>query len=201
MVVDLQELFDAVSWPREVFMRRSLALSLLTLSLLVLLVGPASAEIFRVTLNNGQIFETAYQPQEASWDPGMVLVLDDVGNWIGISKADVQQVATVNETGAYGVMISKNTFEIGISANDAEAQADATMAANGAPGQGQAGTGADAARLQLLQMEVQQQQAEMQRRQAEQNYSVKQFVEPGQLQGIPSRFVGQPSSPAQTQNH
>jgi hypothetical protein len=185
-------------------MRRSLALSLLALSFLVALAGPASAEIFRVTLNNGQIFETAYQPQEASWDAGMVLVLDDVGNWIGVSKADIQQVATVNETGAYGVRISKNTFEIGISANDAEAQADATMlAANGAPGQAPAGaTGADTARLQLLQMEMQQQQADMQRRQAEQNYSVKQFVEPGKTQGIPSRFVGQPSSPTgQNQNH
>jgi hypothetical protein len=184
-------------------MRRSLALSLLALSSLVALVAPAGAEIFRVTLNNGQTFDTSYQPQEASWDPSMVLVLDDVGNWIGVSKADVQQVATVNETGSYGVMISKNTFEIGISANDAEAEPDAAMlAANGGvPGQGQAGaTGADAARLQLLQAEVQQQQAEMQRRQAEQNYSVKQFVEPGKTQGIPSRFVGQPGPPT-GQNH
>jgi hypothetical protein len=164
-------------------MRRSLALSLLALSLLAL---PAGAEVFRVTLNNGQIFETAYQPQEASWDASMVLLLDDVGNWVGVSKADVQQVATVSETGAYGVMISRNTFEIGISANDAEAQ----EAANGQPGQNKP-SALETAQLQLAQLELQQRQAEIQRQTAQQNYGVKQFVEPGQTQGIPSRFIGQ----------
>jgi hypothetical protein len=169
-------------------MRRSLAVwpSLLALSLLAV---PASAEVYRVTLNNGQVFESAYQPQEASWDASMVLLLDEVGNWIGVSKADVQQVATVDETGAFGILISKNTFEIGISANDAAAAAEA-LAALGAQGQ----SGADA-RLALLQQVIEQQQAEAQQRSAQQNYTVKQFVEPNQTQGIPSRFVGQPSGP------
>lgn len=167
-------------------MRRSLALTLLALSLLAV---PAGAEIYRVTLNNGQIFETAYQPQEASWDASMVLLLDDVGNWVGISKADVQQVATVSETGAYGIQLSKTTFEIGISANDAEAQ----MVANGQTGQG--GKDAlEAAQLRLTELEMQQRQAEMQQRQADRNYGVKQFVEPGQTQGIPSRFIGSGST-------
>jgi len=165
-------------------MRRSLALSLLALSLLAV---PAGAEVYRVTLNNGQIFETAYQPQEASWDASMVLLLDDVGNWVGVSKADVQQVALVSETGAYGIQLSKNTYEIGISANDAEAQ----MAANGQPGG--AKDALEAAQLRLTELETQQRQAEMQQREADMNYGVKQFVEPGQTQGIPSRFVGSPS--------
>jgi len=171
-------------------MRRSLAIwpSLLALSLLAV---PASAEIFRVTLNNGQVFESAYQPQEASWDASMVLLLDDVGNWIGVSKADVQQVATVDETGMFGIRISKNTFEIGISANDAEAAAEALLASGAAP----AGQGAADSRLAVLQQILQQQQAEAQQRSAQQNYSIKQFVEPNQTQGIPSRFVGQPSGP------
>ncbi len=171
-------------------MRRSLALSLLALSLLAV---PAGAEVYRVTLNNGQIFETAYQPQEASWDASMVLLLDDVGNWVGVSKADVQQVALVNETGAYGIQLSKNTYEIGISANDAEAQ----MVANGQPGQG--GKDAlEAAQLRLTEMELQQKQTEMQQRDADRNYGVKQFVEPGQTQGIPSRFVGSGSTSPST---
>ena len=105
------------------------------------------------------------------------------------SKGDVQQVATVSETGAYGVMISKNTFEIGISANDAEAQ----EIANGQPGQGKP-SALEAAQLQLVQLELQQRQAEIQQRQAEKSYGVKQFVEPNQTQGIPSRFVGQTPS-------
>ena len=169
-------------------MRRSLAVwpSLLALSLLAL---PASAEIYRVTLNNGQVFESAYQPQEASWDASMILLLDEVGNWIGVSKADVQQVANVDENGAFGIRISKNTFEIGISANDAAAAAEA-LAAMGTQGQG----GADS-RLAVLQQILEQQQAEAQQRSAQQNYTVKQFVEPNQTQGIPARFVGQPSGP------
>jgi hypothetical protein len=168
-------------------MRRSKAVwpSLLVLSLLAV---PAGAEVFRVTLNNGQVFDTAYQPQEASWDASMVLLLDDVGNWIGVSKGDVQQVVSLDENG-FGIRISRNTFEIGISANDAESQAEALLASGGVPGQG-----ADP-RLQMLQLMVQQQQATTQQRQAEQNYSVKQFVEPGQTQGIPARFIGQPSTP------
>jgi len=162
-------------------MRRSLALSLLALSLLAV---PAGAEVYRVTLNNGQIFETAYQPQEASWDASMILLLDDVGNWVGVSKADVQQVALVNETGAYGVQLSKNTYEIGISANDAEAQ----MVANGQPGQGK--DALEAAQLRLTELELKQRQAEIQQQQADRSYGVKQFVEPNATQGIPSRFVG-----------
>ena len=41
--------------------------SVLVLSILALLAAPAGAEIYRVVLNNGQSFETAYQPQEAGW--------------------------------------------------------------------------------------------------------------------------------------
>lgn len=171
-------------------MRRSLARVWPSLLAFSLLAVPAGAEVYRVTLNNGQIFESAYQPQEASWDASMVLMLDDVGNWIGVSKADVQHVDAVDETGAYGVFISKNTYDIGISANDL-AEAEAALAAAGPTGQ----AGAEAAKVQALQAIVQQQQTEMHQRQADQRYSVQQFVEPNSTQGIPSRFVGQPSGP------
>ena len=84
-------------------MSRSRARVWMPLLALSLLAVPASAALFRVTLNNGTVMETAYQPQEASWDSGMVLLLSDVGNWIGIEKADIQQVDTVSETGAFGI--------------------------------------------------------------------------------------------------
>jgi hypothetical protein len=163
--------------------------SLLALSLLA---APAGAEIYRVTLNNGQTFDTNYQPQEASWDASMVLLLSDVGNWIGVSKADIQQVEPVNETGSFGVQIAVNTYELGISANDAEAEAEAAAlaagGAPGAPGTAAAGNGADA-RAQMLQLMLQQQQLDAQQRQAQQRYSVQQFVEPSQTQGIPSSLI------------
>jgi hypothetical protein len=172
-------------------MRRSLARVLPSLLALSLLAAPAGAEIYRVTLNNGQTFDTNYQPQEASWDASMVLLLSDVGNWVGVSKADIKQVEPVNETGSFGVQIAVNTYELGISANDAEAAEAATMAA-GAPGTAGAGGTTDA-RAQMLQLMVQQQQLEAQQRQAQQKYSVQQFVEPNQTQGIPSSLISNSS--------
>ena len=176
-------------------MRRSLARVWPSLLALSLLAAPAGAEIYRVTLNNGQTFDTNYQPQEASWDASMVLLLSDVGNWIGVSKADIQQVEPVNETGSFGVQIAVNTYELGISANDAEAAAEAALAAGGAPGApgaAPAAGGADA-RAQMLQLMLQQQQLENQQRQAEQRYSVQQFVEPNQTQGIPGSLISSSS--------
>jgi hypothetical protein len=179
-----------VSGPREVLMRRSrLWPSLLALSLLA---APAGAEIYRVTLNNGQTFDTSYQPQEASWDASMVLLMSDVGNWIGVSKADIQKVEPVNETGSFGVQIAVNTYELGISANDAEAQAEAAALAGG-DASGNAQAGADAARVQMLQLVVQQQQLESQQRAAQQKYTVQQFVEPNQTQGIPGSLISNSS--------
>jgi hypothetical protein len=181
-------------------MRRSLSWVLPSLLALLVVAAPAGAEIYRVTLNNGQTFETAYQPQEASWDSGMVLLLSDVGNWIGVQKADIQQVDTVSETGAFGIQIATNTFELGSSANDAEAEAEAALA-SGAPGAGADAQGNNAAvaaaqaRIQALQLQLAQQQAAEQQRAADQSYSVQQFVEPTQTQGIPSRFIGTPSTP------
>ena len=170
-------------------MRRSLAYVMPSLLALSLLAVPAGAEIYRVTLNSGQTFDTNYQPQEASWDASMVLLLSDVGNWIGVSKADIQQVEPVNETGSFGVQIAVNTYELGISANDAEAEAEAAaLAAGGAPGAAPAAGGTDA-QLQMLQLRLEQQQLQAQQREAQQKYSVQQFVEPSQTQGIPSSLI------------
>lgn len=174
-------------------MRRSLARICPSLLALSLLAAPAGAEIYRVTLNNGQTFDTSYQPQEASWDASMVLLLSDVGNWIGVSKADIQQVEPVNETGSFGIQIAVNTYELGISANDAEAEAQAAaLAAGGAGAAGQ--SGADASRIQMLQTVIQQQQLEAQQRDAAQKYTVQQFVEPSQTQGIPGTLISNSSS-------
>jgi hypothetical protein len=174
-------------------MRRSLARIWPSLLALSLLAAPAGAEIYRVTLSNGQTFDTNYQPQEASWDPSMVLLMSDVGNWIGVSKADIQQVEPVNETGSFGVQIAVNTYELGISANDAEAQAEAAALAGG-DASGAAAGGAAEARLQMLQLRMEQQQLETQQRQAQQSYSVQQFVEPSQTQGIPSSLISNSTS-------
>ena len=160
-------------------MRRSLAcLSLLTLAFAV----PAGAEIFFVTLNNGTTFETAYQPQAASWDPSMVLLLTETGNWIGLPQAEIKEVRSEMQIAGYGRAIDDNTFELGFAPNDAsDPDAKPTEPAE--------------ARAQMLEQMLMQQQQEIDQRRAQESYTVQQFVEPGQTQGIPSRFIGTPSAP------
>jgi len=163
-------------------MRRTLAVcSLLALPLLAL---PAAAEVYTVTLTNGSVLETAYQPQEAAFDKDMVLLMTDVGNWIGVRKDEIESVRSDAELGGYGKVIEKNTILLGWSANDA---------ANPDEEEGEEGQGrrdpALAATAQAL-------QALTQQRQAEQNYTIKQFVRPEDTQGIPARMIG-PYSPPQ----
>lgn len=160
-------------------MRRSLVcLSLLTLACAV----PAGAEVFFVTLNNGTTFETAYQPQAASWDPTMVLLLTETGNWVGLPQADIQEVRSESQIAGYGRAIDDKTFELGLAPNDAsDPNAEPADPAE--------------ARAQMLEQMVLQQQQQLDQRTAQESYTVQQFVEPNQLQGIPSRFIGTPNVP------
>ena len=47
---------------------------------------PATAEVFRVQLKNGNQFTTRYQPKVAEWDESKVVLLTDVGNRITLSR-------------------------------------------------------------------------------------------------------------------
>jgi hypothetical protein len=163
-------------------MSRRLTPSLLVLLALALLALPAAAESFHVTLTDGTTFETRYQPQEASWDASMVLLLTEVGNWIGLPKdAIASVVADMGETG-FGTRINSTTISLGPAPNDAAIPEEEEVAAGRAAGPAAARN----AQEQLL-------ESYMQQRQAEQSYSIQQFVEPNQTQGIPSRFVGSPT--------
>lgn len=163
-------------------MRRSLALLVLALLALPALATPAMAEVYTVTLTNGSVLETAYQPQEAAFDRNMVLLMTDVGNWIGVRKEEIESVRSDAELGGYGKVIEKNTILLGWAANDA------TNPDEEAQQQGKPGDQAMSATAQALQNLYQQ-------RQEEQNYSIKQFVQPNQTQGIPARMIG--TSPPQ----
>ena len=142
------------------------------LAALGLSAAPAGAEIFRVTLADGGVIETRYQPQESSWDPETVLLLTEVGNWIGLNRADIASVETDAVDRGYGFIIDNTTISLGWAPNDQpvpdpEAQADA--------------------RLQALQNLIDQQRAPAE------PYTIQQFVEPNQTQGIPGRMVGAPN--------
>lgn len=163
---------------------RTLGLVGISLVALVVLALPAAAEVYTVTLKNGNVLETKYQPEEASFDRNIVLLLTEVGNWIGIQRAEIESVVAAAELSHFGKVIGKNTILLGWAANDA---ADP----NAPPAEGQAPRDpALAATAQTLQNLYQQQQAE-------QSYTIKQFVQPAETQGIPARMIGNAYSPPQ----
>lgn len=159
-------------------MRRSLTL----VALLALVPAGASAEVFTVTLTNGSVLETQYQPQEASFDKDMVLLMTEVGNWIGVRRDEIESVVSDAELSGFGQVIGKNTVMLGWSANDA-----ADPNAQAADGKTDPGLSLAAQALQNL----------YQQRQEQQNYTVQQFVQPNQTQGIPTNLVGVATSPPQ----
>jgi hypothetical protein len=158
---------------------------------LALLAAPAAADIFYIKLTNGNVVESAYQPQEASWDSSMVLLLTEVGNWIGVPKADIESVESSLQKSGFGVRISQNTVAIGWSPNDAE-DPSAQAAAEGQPGSALEARFQEA--IQNLNRTIESVEAQ---RRAEQSYTVEQFVEPDQTQGIPGRFIGPVGEPFQ----
>src|SRR5687767_10155657 len=100
-------------------MRRSF--TLVGLIALLAAVSPmsASAEVYSVTLTNGSVLETQYQPQEAEFDKDMVLLMTEVGNWIGVRRDEIESVVSDAESSGFGKVIGKNTIDLGWSANDA----------------------------------------------------------------------------------
>jgi hypothetical protein len=139
------------------------------LALVVVTASPALAEVYHVKLRNGATIDTAYQPQQASWDANLVVLLSDAGNWVGLRQQDIESVITESQArGTFGVSLNFNTVAIGWAPNDApEPSAQSAQSAT----------------LQALQQIYQQQQAQS-------HYSVPQFVNTDQTVGIPARFVG-----------
>ena len=148
-------------------MRSRVGMFLLSLALLAL---PAAADVFHVTLKNGSEILTTRQPQEAAWDPNMVLLLTEVGNWVGFTKDEIDSIRAEDPTDGYGARIRDNVIALGWSPNDLpDAQA--------APGDVNDRLAGIAERM-----------LEMAERQ--QNYSVQQFVDAEETQGIPASFGG-----------
>ena len=140
------------------------------LGLAALTATPAGAEVFHVKLRNGTTVDTLYKPQQATFDPNVVILLSDAGNWIGINQREIEGVTNDSEIHGFGVALNFNTIAIGWAPNDAVDPA--TLQTN-----------PQAATLQALQNIYQQQQQQ-------QHYTVPQFVSTEQTTGIPARLVG-----------
>ncbi|HEY4575968.1 MAG TPA: hypothetical protein VIJ26_18450 [Thermoanaerobaculia bacterium] len=136
---------------------------------LALLAAPAAADVYYVTLTNGQVIQTAHQPQQASWDPSMVLLLTEVGNWVGFPKDQIQGVRVEDPTQGYGIRISDKAIALGRSPNDLPVNDDSTKSR------------ADQLSERYLALAERQLAIQEERR----NYTVQQFAEPGASAGIP----------------
>jgi hypothetical protein len=153
-------------------MSRSLVRMWPLLLVAVLFAMPASAEVFRVTLTNGSVIETAYQPQQASWDPSVVLLLTEVGNWIGFQKDEIDTIKADDPTQGFGIRISDKTIALGQSPNDLPEE------------------GPNSAKDQLADRALSLAEKQLELAEKQLSYSVQQFVEPGQTQGIPIGAAG-----------
>jgi hypothetical protein len=140
------------------------------LALMPLIPVPAQAEVFHVKLRSGSTIDTLYQPQQASWDASVVLLLSDAGNWVGIDQKDVESVQSESQMRGFGIALNFNTIAIGWAPNDAVDPA----AVQSNP---------QAATMQALQNIYQQEQAQS-------HYTVPQFVSTEQTSGIPASFIG-----------
>jgi len=146
-------------------------LALLVLTF-VLLAVPATAEVFHVTLKNGTVVDSAVQPQQANWDPNMVMLMTEVGNWVGFPKDEITDIKVVDPTAGFGVRISSTAIALGRFSNDL-------------PEIGKTNPQDEVANRYLA---LAAKTLEMQERQ--QHYSIQQGVATEQTQGIPAAFSG-----------
>lgn len=133
--------------------------------------APLSAAVFTIQLKNGSTFESRYEPEEASWDAGKVILVDEVGLTIALDRADIEAISSDFESKGYGSMLDSTTMELGWAPNDLAAPVE---------------PGSQDPMAQLQQMLGQQQQRP--------DVTYGQFVEPDQTQGIPSQWIGVPGS-------
>lgn len=110
-------------------MPRPLALAA-ALAVLAAAALPAAAGDWVVTLRNGTEFVSRYQPEEASWDPDVVLLMTADGNTIGLARADIASVASDIESRGFGTVIDDKTISLGWAPNDLP-DADAAAAGQG----------------------------------------------------------------------
>jgi len=98
------------------------------LTMTLLGTGAALAEVYTVTLHNGNTFLAKYRPQDASYDPNYIVFMTDVGNTISLSKDDVADIVSETESKGFGVVIDTTTIMIGELPNDAPTEEQALKA-------------------------------------------------------------------------
>lgn len=99
---------------------RQMRLPLALVAALVLLSTlPAIAEVYYLTLHNGNTFATRYRPQIASWDENKVIFITSMGNRISLNRSDIASLEADSEIRGFGTVIGNNTIALGPAPNDA----------------------------------------------------------------------------------
>ena len=149
--------------------------ALFLLALAALLAAPAAmADVYHVRLSNGETFDSRHPPEEAAWDVNTILLHSETGNWIGVARSSIVRVESETEVRGYGRRLDSTTIYMGHTANaapvpGAEGEQDPTLG--------------------LLQRIYEQQPQQ-------QDYTIQQFVEPGNTGGgIPVGFTQQVTPP------
>lgn len=148
---------------------------LVAVLVVALAAAPAFGAVYNVHLTNGESYETRHPPEEASWDPDVILIHTGTGNWIGLERDQIARVESETDVRGYGRRIDATTIYMG-------------RLANAAPPPGQEGQEQDP-QLALLQALYDQQQQQ-------QSHTIDQFVDPSDTgQGIPVGFTQQVTPP------
>ncbi len=148
--------------------RRCLTLA----AVLLVAAAPLTAEVYTVTLTNGNTFETQYRPRFASAEGDKILLITEQGNWISLLRSDIADVTSQTEMRGFGKVINTTTIELGEAPNDL-------------PDPSAEGQQVDPT-TQLLNF-LRGQQAPV--------YNVEQFVEPNTGGGLPLGFAGSVTPP------
>ena len=138
----------------------------LTVVVVMLLSATAAGALtYQVRLHNGNVFQTRYEPVDASFDDSQLMFLSDRGNWVAISKADVAEVISETEALGRGTILDGVTILIGQLPNDKPSPEES------------AELRAEAAAEQIG------------------NYTMPMFSEPNSSGGMPLNFLGMTTPP------
>lgn len=128
----------------------------------------AEATVYTITLKNGTTFDSRYQPEEASWDSNMVVLMTEFGNRIALAADDIDSVTVDSESRGFGHQLNASTMALGWAPNDG-------LDMNSE--EGKAFLAAEAAAAAAA-------------GQAPPVYNQQQFVQPGQTTGLPVWMTG-----------
>lgn len=93
--------------------------------------APLSAALFTVTLTNGTTFSSRYKPLDATWDASKVVLLDEAGNVISLSKSEIDSVESDVDSKGFGHMLDDTTMAFGWAPNDkGESRGDEPIASS-----------------------------------------------------------------------